>query len=93
MPALIVVSFTPVCEESLKQYIASVPDTLVRYDGKFLVRGKSESLSGKADYEMLAILEFSSMNHARDWYYSLEYQALIPVRDKGMISKFDLVDF
>lgn len=91
MPAYITVNFTPIHEESLKEYIAAVPATLTQYEGKFLVRGRCEYLSGNNDYEMQVILEFPSKTHALDWYYSLEYQALIPLRDKGMRSQFQLV--
>lgn len=91
MPAFVVVDFSPIHEDSLKQYIAAVPSTLMRYDGKFLIRGKSESLLGSSDYGTVAILEFPSKQRARDWYFSPEYQALIPLRDKGMRSQFQLI--
>lgn len=91
VPAYITVNFTPIHEESLKQYIAAVPATLMQYEGRFLIRGRSEYLSGNTDYEMQVIIEFPSKKHALDWYYSQEYQALIPLRDNGMRSQFQLI--
>ena len=91
MPAYITVNFTPIDKEQLQQYVAAVPATLVKYSGEFLVKGIFENLSGNTDYEMQVILAFPTKAQATDWYYSPEYQALIPMRDAGMRSQFQLI--
>lgn len=91
MPAYITVNFTPTDEEKLQQYIAAVPATLARYCGEFLVRGMLEKLSGDTEYEMQVILAFPTREQAIDWYHSPDYQALIPLRDAGMRSQFQLI--
>ena len=91
MPAYITVNFTPIDKEQLQQYVAAVPATLVKYSGEFLVKGIFENLSGNTDYEMQVILAFPNKEQASGWYYSAEYQALIPMRDAGMRSQFQLI--
>lgn len=91
MPAYITVNFTPTDKEKLQQYIAAVPATLARYSGEILVRGIFETLSGDTDYEMQVILAFPTREQATGWYYSPDYQALIPLRDAGMRSQFQLI--
>lgn len=91
MPTYITVNFTPTDKEKLQQYIAAVPATLARYSGEILVRGIFETLSGNTDYEMQVILAFPAREQATGWYYSPDYQALIPLRDAGMRSQFQLI--
>lgn len=91
MPAYITVNFTPTDKEKLQQYVAAVPATLSKYNGVFLVKGILEKLSGNTDYEMQVILAFPSKERAKGWYHSPDYQALIPLRDAGMRSQFQLI--
>lgn len=91
MPAYITVNFTPTDEDKLRQYIAAVPATLAKYNGEILVRGMLEKLSGNIDYEMQVILAFPTREQATGWFYSPDYQALIPLRDAGMRSQFQLI--
>lgn len=91
MPAYITVNYTPIDKEKLQQYAAAVPATLVMYSGEFLVKGMFEKLSGDTDYEMQVILVFPTKEQATGWYHSPDYQALIPLRNAGMRSEFQLV--
>ncbi len=91
MPAYITVNFTPTDKEKLQQYGAAVPATLAKFDGEYLVKGVAEKLSGDNDYQMQVILAFPSKDQAAGWYNSPEYQALLPLRDAGMRSQFQLI--
>lgn len=91
MPAYVTVHFTPTDKEKLQQYGASVPKTLAKYSGEFLVKGPSEQLHGDTGFQMQVILVFPTRELAQAWYHSDEYQALIPVRDAGMKAKFQLI--
>jgi len=91
MPAYITVNFTPTDKEKLQQYAASVTATVAKYSGEFLVKGMLEKLSGDTDYEMQVILALPSREQAIGWYHSPDYQALIPLRDAGMLSQFQLI--
>ncbi len=91
MPAYITVNFTPTDKEKLQQYGAAVPATLAKFSGEYLVKGVAEKLSGDNDYQMQVILAFPSKDQAAGWYNSPEYQALLPLRDAGMRSQFQLI--
>jgi len=91
MPAYIIVEFTPKDQEKLQQYGASVPPTLATYSGEILVKGPAQSLHGDAKHSMQVIIVFPSRENATSWYHSKAYQALIPLRNAGMDSRFQLV--
>jgi uncharacterized protein (DUF1330 family) len=52
-----------------------------QYGGRFLVRGGAvEVREGDPGIGRLVVLEFSSMEVARTFYDSPEYQAILPIR-------------
>ncbi len=91
MPAYIIVGLTPTNADKLQQYGASVPSTLAQFSGEILVKGPAENLYGKFSHKVQVIITFPSRQHATDWYNSDEYQSLIPTRDQGMDSQFQLI--
>ena len=46
-----------------------------KYDGKFLVRGGKKIVTEGREFIRTAVLEFSSFDNAKEFYYSREYQA------------------
>jgi len=91
MTAYIIVSLTPKDAENLQQYGAEVPTTLAKFSGEILAKGPVDQLHGNFAYKVQVILMFPSRDHANNWYHSAEYQALIPTRDLGMDSQFQLI--
>jgi uncharacterized protein (DUF1330 family) len=91
MPAYITVNFTPVDKEKMQQYGAAVPATLATYTGEYLVKGPAEQLLGDTGFQMQVILVFPTKELATGWSQSPEYQALVPIRDAGMRSQFQLI--
>jgi len=85
MPHAFVVAIESVhdVETFTKEYGPKVPATLQPYGGRFLVRGgKLTNLEGDAPGRFV-VIEFDSLQNARKWYQSPEYQALIPIRQKA----------
>jgi uncharacterized protein (DUF1330 family) len=91
MSAYIIVGFTPKDKEKLLQYGASVVPTLKKSAGEIIVKGPAEQLHGNNGFEMQVIIAFPTKEDASAWYHSKEYQALIPIRDAGMDSQFQLI--
>lgn len=91
MPAYVVVEFTPKDKDKLQQYGASVPSTLALHSGEVVARGPLEQLHGHCGHQMQVIIAFPSKEKATAWYHSAEYQAIVPLRDAGMDSQFQLV--
>lgn len=91
MTAYITVGFTPKDADKLQQYGASVPATLAKFSGEILARGPIEKLQGDFAYKMQVVIAFPCREDALSWYHSEDYQALIPVRDEGMDSQFQII--
>ena len=79
--------------EAYREYAAQVPATVVPFEGTFLVRGgRFEPLEGDPPPQRTVVLEFPSLAHARNWYESDAYQALIPLRHAAAVTRNYLVE-
>jgi uncharacterized protein (DUF1330 family) len=67
--------------EVMREYARLVPATLEPFGGKFVVRGgQIEVVEGAWTTSRLVVIEFPSLDHARGWYHSDAYQAIIQMR-------------
>jgi uncharacterized protein (DUF1330 family) len=81
MSAYVVVQVQVHDPVAYEEYKKGVPATLALYDGKFVVRGgKLETLEGDWKPERFVILEFLSVERAKEWWSSPEYRALVGIR-------------
>ncbi len=61
--------------EPYKEYVKQNTATVEQYGGKFLARGgEMEVLEGECPYPRIIVLEFPSVEAARKWYNSSEYE-------------------
>jgi uncharacterized protein (DUF1330 family) len=61
--------------EGYKEYTAAVPATIAQYGGRFLVRGgRAETLEGEWSTRRRVLLEFPSVDAAKRWWDSPEYE-------------------
>jgi uncharacterized protein (DUF1330 family) len=64
------------------QYIHHTPRVVDRLAGRLIVRGgELEMLEGEEETVRLAVIEFPSMDHAKRFYRSEEYQAVKCLRE------------
>ena len=91
MSALIIVDLTPIDTEQLSHYSAQAAATLVPFGGEFIAKGPIEVLHGEAAHSTKVVIQFPDRDSAAGWYASDAYQALIPIRNKGMNSQFHLL--
>lgn len=62
-------------------YAASVPDTIAAFGGRYLVRnGTKQLMEGALPAQRLAVIEFPSVERAKEWYASDAYQVILPIR-------------
>lgn len=74
---------------TMGEYTRQVPATLAPFEGKFLVRGgQFDVIEGVWTPSRLVIIEFPSLDHARGWYRSDAYQAIIQKRFDGAGTEF-----
>ncbi len=67
--------------EKFQAYIKEAPRTISQYGGKYIARGgESVVLEGDAQNKRMVLIEFPSLQHAKDWYNSEEYRQIKPLR-------------
>ena len=66
--------------QPIATYLERIDATLVPFDGKFLVHGAElERVEGDFN-DTVVIIEFPSIESARGWYQSTDYQFILPLR-------------
>jgi uncharacterized protein (DUF1330 family) len=61
--------------EGYKEYTTHVPGTIAKYGGRFLVRGgAAEALEGEWPQRRRVVIEFPSMEAAKRWWDSPDYE-------------------
>jgi len=67
-----------------QQYKTALTSTLELYQGEVVYRGKvAEILAGKASHTDVVLLKFATSEALTKWFYSAEYQEIIPLRDSA----------
>ena len=81
MAAYVIVDVEVREPEAYRGYTQAVPATLERYGGRFIVRGGAvETLEGEWRPQRVVVIEFPSVEQAKAWHGSAEYQAILPLR-------------
>ena len=76
-----------------REYMALTPAALAKYQGRFIARGgESITLEGPEETRRLALVEFPSLEHAKAFYRSPEYQAAKALRDGACEAEFVAVE-
>ena len=89
MPAYVIAGNNVTDVETMQEYARQVPATLEPFGGKFLVRGgQFEVMEGAWDTARVVVIEFPDLDHARGWYHSDAYQAIIQKRFDGAKTDF-----
>ena len=93
MPAYVLVDIDVVDPEAYEEYKRLAPPTIAAYGGKYIVRGGTvETMEGEWPLNRLVILEFDSVERAKQWLDSPEYVAIRDMRHKAAKSKMIVVD-
>ena len=67
--------------ERYKEYLKLTPATIAKFGGRFVARaGETVSLEGSEETRRVVILEFPSLEQAKQWYRSDDYQTVRKVR-------------
>jgi uncharacterized protein (DUF1330 family) len=78
--------------ESLAVYKRLMPPSVEKYGGRFLVRGGStEILEGKWS-PALVVIEFPTVEKARQWYSSDEYRPALEIRQRSAENELLIVE-
>ena len=79
--------------DGYKEYARQVPATIAKYGGRYLMRGGAMELrEGEWPGARTVIVEFPSLDKAREWYESPEYRPVRKIRQatsRGRIAFFE----
>ncbi len=74
MSAYVIVEIDVQDAEGYARYREMAPASIAQYGGKYLARGgKTEVLEGEWQPKRLVILQFDSVERAKEWLHSQEY--------------------
>lgn len=80
MPAYVIAQMSVHDLEMYRQYAAAVMGTIAGFGGKLLAANDVEAYEGTSAQPRIVIGEFATMEAARTWYESPEYQAVKHLR-------------
>ena len=81
MPAYIIADITITNPEGYAPYREAAQKSIAAHGGRYIARGGAvEVLEGGWQPSRVVIIEFPSMDAARKWYLSSEYQQALEVR-------------
>jgi uncharacterized protein (DUF1330 family) len=93
MPAYVFVEIEIYDQELYEEYKKMTPGTIEAYDGKFVVRGgRTEHLEGDWNPERIVVLEFPSVERAREWWESEAYTRARLVRQRAAETKMIILE-
>ena len=94
MPAYMIARVDVKDFEQFKKYAEGAGAATAKYGGKYLARGGE--LVGLENHEdegkRIVVIEFPSMESAKAWYNSPEYQAARKHRENAAFGRFMVVD-
>lgn len=79
--------------EGYGRYAKESPAVVKKFGGRYLARGGStDVLEGTAPMPRVVVVEFPSLEIAKAFYHSKEYQAICPTRLAAVDSKLFIVE-
>ena len=79
--------------EAYREYMKHTPRVVKQYGGRFIARGANPTtLEGKEEEHRMVIMEFDSMENAKAFYESKEYQETKKIRARGATAQFVAID-
>ena len=79
--------------EGYEEYKKLAPPPIAAFGGKYITRGgRAENLEGDWKPNRIVILEFESIDKAKNWLDSEEYREAKALRHKHATSKMIVVD-
>jgi uncharacterized protein (DUF1330 family) len=93
MSAYLIANVDVIDTETFKDYLKATPAIIKKFGGKFLVRGGDfEICEGNWNPKRLVVVEFESMQKAKQFYNSPEYKAIINLRQSSAYTEWVFVD-
>jgi uncharacterized protein (DUF1330 family) len=93
MAAYVIVQAEVTDWEKFKEYLKESPGVIAQYGGRYVVRGGEQiMLEGGDESKRIVIIEFPSLQKAREWYCSKEYQQVKLLRQGAATGSLLAID-
>lgn len=93
MPAYIIARIRVTDPSKYAEYMKATPAAIAKHGGRFIVRGGAVvNLEGAEETSRLVVLEFPSIDAAKAFYYSTDYQEARALREGAAEAQFIAVD-
>jgi uncharacterized protein (DUF1330 family) len=93
MAAYVIVQVEITDWDKFREYLTETPRTIVQFGGRYIARaGETVKLEGEESLRRIVIIEFPSLQHARDWYRSEEYQRVKALRTGAAIGSLIAIE-
>ncbi|HZR18010.1 MAG TPA: DUF1330 domain-containing protein [Verrucomicrobiae bacterium] len=93
MPAYIIARVAVTDWDQYRQYTKATPAAIARYGGKFIVRGgEIVTLEGEPENRRLVVIEFPTLERAKEFFHSPEYTQVKALRAGAAVGQFLAID-
>lgn len=93
MSAYVISELEVLDEEKMQEYRKLAEASITEYGGRYLVRGADPLIvEGAAAKTKVVIVEFPSIQHAKNWYASASYSPALKVRQEALERRLIFVD-
>ena len=84
MAGYVIADVTVTDPEKFEVYRGQVSQTIEKYGGQYIVRGgAAETVEGDWNPGRLVVIQFDSVERAKEWYYSQEYSGPMQLRHQS----------
>lgn len=77
---------------SLKEYADKAFEAVQKYNGNFLIRGGKNITTEGRDFVRTIVIEFSSFDTAKEFFYSKDYQNAHKLLKKTVIRNHQIIE-
>ena len=93
MPAYIIVEIDISDSEGYEEYKRLAAPTVHSHGGKYIVRGgRAETLEGNWNPKRIVVLEFPSVDQAKQWWSAVDYAGAKAIRHRCASSRMIVVE-
>jgi uncharacterized protein (DUF1330 family) len=93
MPAYLIARVEVTNWDRYREYTKATPEAIARYGGKFIVRGgEVVTLEGEQENRRLVVIEFPTLERAKEFFHSPEYTRVKALRTGAAVGQFLVVD-
>ena len=93
MPAYVISELEVLDEEKMQEYRKLAAASIAEYGGKYLARGTEPLIvEGPAAKTKIVIIEFPTLQRAKEWYASPNYSRALKIRQEALDRRLIFVD-